>query len=61
MSDTRYIMYSSVKAMREANGGWYVWLDGSRESIFLGEERPQLEVGDPIKISIEKVVEHGRQ
>lgn len=45
----------------EASRGWFVHLEGSRESLFLGTERPPFEVGDCIKISIEKVVNNGRQ
>jgi hypothetical protein len=52
----RFIIYSQIKKMFELpNNGWFIHLEGSRESLFLGAEKPPFEVGDLIKISIEKV------
>lgn len=35
--------------------GWYMTLQGSRESLFLGTEKPILQAGDRVKITFEKV------
>ena len=35
--------------------GWWVAFEGSWESIYLGEQRPDLEVGQDIMITIEGV------
>jgi hypothetical protein len=40
---------------REETMGWYAHLGGSYESIHLGDEKPELEPGDVMKITLEKV------
>ena len=35
--------------------GWFVRLEGSYESLFLGMEEPELKAGDRIKVTLEKV------
>lgn len=35
--------------------GWFVWLNGSQERLFLGKERPELYPGDKVKVTIERV------
>ena len=35
--------------------GWFVLFDGSHEKMHFGSEKPHLEVGDKIKITIEKL------
>lgn len=34
--------------------GWYVHFDGSRESIYLGMEKPDLEIGSEVEITIKR-------
>jgi hypothetical protein len=33
--------------------GWFMRLDGSRESLFVGDEKPDFEVGQKVKVTIE--------
>lgn len=35
--------------------GYYLYLEGSYEAIYLGHEEPKLKPGDKIKITFEKV------
>lgn len=35
--------------------GWYLYLEGSYEAIYVGDTKPPFNVGDKIKISFEKV------
>lgn len=35
--------------------GWFVSFVGSREAIYMGYEKPDIEVGDEFKITFEKV------
>lgn len=39
----------------EASKGWYVHLDGSFEGLYLGVEKPELNPGDKIRITLEKI------
>jgi hypothetical protein len=40
----------------EHSVGWYIHLDGSRESLYIGDSQPlDLAVGDEVKVTIEKV------
>lgn len=34
--------------------GWFVHLEGSHESLYLGTDRPELDSGDPVEIRIRK-------
>ena len=34
--------------------GWAILMEGSWEWLFIGHEKPDLEVGDPVKIIIER-------
>lgn len=34
--------------------GWFVNFEGSHESLYLGDTRPELSPGDPVSIVIEK-------
>lgn len=64
---TRYVINTTVQEMNEyfeqrhreekKSIGWFIWFEGSRERIFLGPEKPNLEIGDRVKISIEKIDE----
>lgn len=38
----------------EENLGWAILMEGSLEWLFIGYEKPDLEVGDPITIIIER-------
>jgi len=40
---------------REESMGWYLFLEGSWEGLHVGTERPNLQVGDKVMISIRKV------
>lgn len=35
--------------------GWFVYLEGSYEALHVGKEKPELQKGDRIKITLEKV------
>jgi len=35
--------------------GWYIWLEGSYESICVGQQKPELQVGDRVNITIERI------
>ena len=35
--------------------GWYVRFEGSDECLYFGETRPELDVGDKVKISFERI------
>ena len=35
--------------------GWFVVFEGSREALHFGDEKPNFDVGDEIKITFEKV------
>lgn len=39
----------------EDSMGWYLFLEGSWEGLHVGTERPNLQVGDKVMISIRKV------
>lgn len=39
----------------ETSLGWFLYLAGSHEAIHVGMEKPDLLVGDKMKITIEKV------
>jgi hypothetical protein len=34
------------------SSGWYITLDGSRESIYLGNDKPDITEGQEVKVSI---------
>lgn len=36
--------------------GWWLLITGSHEAIFLGEEQPDIQEGDKIRITLERVV-----
>jgi len=38
--------------------GWYLFLDGSRESLFIGWSAPSIVTGDLVKLTIEKAVQN---
>lgn len=52
---TLYVITTSLTKLFEDGNRWFVHLDGSRESLSLGTEKPDLNVGDKIKITLEKV------
>lgn len=35
--------------------GWFLYLEGSYEALHVGKEKPELQKGDRIKITLEKV------
>ena len=35
--------------------GWFILMAGSRESLFVGEEKPEIEVGDQVEVVIQKI------
>ena len=39
----------------ERSLGWFVHFDGSHELLYFGDERPEFEKGDLVKITFEKV------
>lgn len=55
---TAYTVHTSVESIKrvpdEPGGIFYVHFAGSRESIGLGDEPPEFEVGDRIKITFTK-------
>lgn len=34
--------------------GWFIFLEGSYEALYLGKEKPGIEPGDVVKITLEK-------
>lgn len=40
---------------RRESLGWFVCLEGSYESNFAGHTKPNLEIGDPVRIVVEKI------
>ena len=38
--------------------GWWMSLEGSRESLFVGTSKPDLEAGEVIKVSFSKRSDH---
>lgn len=40
----------------EVSLGWFLHLDGSRELIHVGPDKPELKAGDPIRITIEALL-----
>ena len=40
---------------RNQSLGWYVRFEGSDECLYFGETRPELDVGDKVKISFERI------
>jgi len=53
---TRYVMYTTVRRVSEYHPlGWFAFFEGSHESIRLGNERPDMNEGDHVKITIERV------
>lgn len=64
MSDTiHYLIFTRVVTTDERTvpdggaliRGWFVHFEGSRESVYLGAEKPHLKVGDRVCIRIERV------
>ena len=51
---TRFIIYTEVNRVEKIGNLWYANFLGSWESLALGEAKP-FDVGDQVKISIEKV------
>lgn len=51
-----HVVYTKVGEVKpNGTDGWWVWFDGSRESLlFRGEEQP-FQVGDKIKITFERI------
>jgi hypothetical protein len=54
--ETRFIIYTEVNKVEKIGDLWYANFLGSWESLALGEAKP-FEVGDQVKISIEKVID----
>lgn len=48
----------SEAVFRKVSRGWFVQFAGSYESLFFGQEKPNLEEGDKVKISFEKIKEN---
>lgn len=40
---------------QEVSLGWYVWLEGSFESIHVGMSKPNWKIGDKIRVVMEKM------
>lgn len=41
---------------KEVSKGWFLYLEGSHEALHVGMEKPELEKGDRVKITLEKVI-----
>jgi hypothetical protein len=50
----RYAIYAKVSTIRESPQGWFVHFAGSHESVFLGPEKLDFNVGDKVKITFER-------
>lgn len=54
--DRRYLSGIGDEAVfTDISLGWFLFLTGSHEAIHVGMEKPDLRVGDKMKITIEKV------
>lgn len=54
-----------VRSKRSAEGdithitedhGWFVRMHGSYEALYVGNEKPAMEKGDRIKLTVEKII-----
>lgn len=43
-----------ISDIYEREGGWFIRLVGTNISFYAGVEKPEFEVGDKVKITIEK-------
>lgn len=51
----RYVINTTVnRIFQSAEGPWFVHFTGSWEALSLGNERPALQVGDAVVITIQK-------
>lgn len=41
---------------RRESTGWWVSFEGSGESLFFGDTKPELDVGDKVKITFERII-----
>lgn len=39
----------------ERDAGWFLYMEGSHEAVYLGDEMPEIRPGDKIEITIERV------
>jgi hypothetical protein len=51
----RYCFNTTVRKIEQRKLGWFILLEGSWESLYIGDERPQLEVGQRVVVTIEGV------
>ena len=50
-----YVIFASVRGIRELQGNWYAIFEGSQEWICVGNEKPNFDLGDPVKITIQRI------
>lgn len=50
----RLVVYTTCSKIENHDGGWWVHLEGSWESLYIGPEVPPFREGDRIKLSIER-------
>ena len=51
----RYVVYSNVTKVEKVGLGYFVHFLGSHELIYVGEDVPDMRVGDKVRITMEKV------
>lgn len=52
---TRYVIPTKVdKLVQDPNLGWWVHFQGSWESLFLGADKPDMNIGDEVIITIQR-------
>lgn len=54
-SKTHVSGHGADATFRNESLGWYVLFEGSGECLYFGETRPELSVGDKVKITFERV------
>jgi len=55
MSNIIYTIKTKVTGIKDLTGvglGWFVHFEGSHESLYFGEEKPEAQVGDTATIRI---------
>jgi hypothetical protein len=53
---SRYISgFGDSATFQDVSIGWFLHLEGSYEALFLGMEKPGMQTGDEVKITLEKI------
>jgi hypothetical protein len=47
--------FGNQAVFNDVSQGWYMSLDGSHEAIFVGMTKPDIQVGDYVGVTMEKI------